>query len=131
MLPFPLAVRLPSSPASRRDSAPHSYCRQFTGSVFTGVSMIVRALGDDLGVLVGQRLRSEFLNPFRWDFKGSGDMRFAVAFGRERLDHRDLFLVKFGFQVLGGNSAFHSDLLRKTLKFDARIGLPDSCSKFP
>jgi len=40
-----------------------------------------------------------------------------------------LFLVKFGFQVFGGNGAFHSDLLRETLNFDARIGLPDSRSK--
>jgi len=33
--------------------------RQFTGSVFAGVSMIVRAVGDDLGILVGQQLRSD------------------------------------------------------------------------
>ena len=77
--------------------------RQFTGSVFAGVSMIVRAVRDDLGVLVGQQLRSEFLYAFRWDVQGSGDVRFAITFWRERLDNRDLFLVKFGFQVFSGN----------------------------
>ena len=35
--------------------------------------MIVRAVRDDLGVLVGQQLRSEFLYAFRWDVQGSGD----------------------------------------------------------
>ena len=31
--------------------------RQFTGGVFAGVSMRVRALGDDLSILVGQQVR--------------------------------------------------------------------------
>jgi hypothetical protein len=38
---------------------------QFTGSIFTGVSMRVRAVGDDLSILVDQQLRSEFLDPLR------------------------------------------------------------------
>ena len=74
--------------------------------------MIVRAVGDDLGVLVGQQLRSKFLDAFGRDVQRTGDMRFTIAFGRKRLDHRDLFLVKFGFQVLGRNSPIHRSLLR-------------------
>ena len=35
--------------------------RQFTDGVFAGVSMSVRAVGDDLGVLVEQNLGSQFL----------------------------------------------------------------------
>ncbi len=73
--------------------------RQFTGGVFAGVSMIVRAVGDDLGVLVGQNLRGKFLDAFGRDVQRAGDVRFAIAFWRESLDHRDVFLVKFGFQV--------------------------------
>jgi hypothetical protein len=34
--------------------------------------MIVRAVGANLGVLVGQQLRSEFLNAFGRDVQGSG-----------------------------------------------------------
>ena len=75
--------------------------------------MIVRAVGDDLGVLVGQQLRSEFLNAFRRDVQGSGDMCFAVAFRREGLDYRDsLLLVEFRLQVFGRNCAVHFDLLK-------------------
>ena len=74
--------------------------------------MIVRAVRDNLGVLVGQNLRSEFLYAFRWDVQGSGDVRFAITFWRERLDYRDLFLVKFGFQVFRRNCAVHFDLLQ-------------------
>ena len=39
--------------------------RQFTGGVFAGVSMRARAVGDDLSILVGQQLRSEFFDLFR------------------------------------------------------------------
>jgi hypothetical protein len=38
-----------------------THSRQFTGSVFVGVSMRVRTVGDDLCVFVGQQLRREFL----------------------------------------------------------------------
>jgi hypothetical protein len=46
--------------------------RQFTGGVFAGVSMIVRAVGDDLNVLVGQQLRREFLNSVWGNIQRSG-----------------------------------------------------------
>src|SRR3984885_3103978 len=54
--------------------------RQFTGSVFAGVSMIVRAVGDDLSVLARQQLWGEFFDPLRRNVQGSGDMRFTVTF---------------------------------------------------
>ena len=56
--------------------------RQFTGGVFAGVSMHVRAVGDDLGILVGQQLRGEFLDSFGWNVQCSGNMGFAKTFGR-------------------------------------------------
>jgi hypothetical protein len=61
--------------------------RQFTGGVFAGVSMRVRAVGNDLNILVGQQLRGEFFDLFRGDVQGSGNMGFAVPFRREGLDH--------------------------------------------
>ena len=86
--------------------------RQFTGSVFAGVSMIVRAVGDDLSVLVGQQLRREFFDTFRWYVQSSRQMGFSVAFRREGLDYRDsLLLVEFRLQVFGRNCAVHFDLL--------------------
>ena len=91
--------------------------RQFTGGVFAGVSMIVRAVGDDLGVLVGQNLRGKFLDAFGRDVQRAGDVRFAITFWRERLDYRDLFLVKFGFKVFGRNCAVHFDLPKTSLRF--------------
>jgi hypothetical protein len=39
--------------------------RQFTGGVFAGVSMGIRAVGDDLNIFIGQQLRGEFLDLFR------------------------------------------------------------------
>ena len=83
--------------------------------------MIVRAVGDDLGVLVGQNLRSEFLDAFGWDVQRTGDVRLAIAVGRERLDHRDLLLVKFGFQVFRRNCAVHFNLPADDV-FDAEEG---------
>jgi hypothetical protein len=59
--------------------------------------MGVCAVGDDLSILVGQHLRSEFLDLFGWDVQGSGDMGFTIAFRCERLDHRDLFPSSFDF----------------------------------
>ena len=56
--------------------------RQFTGGVFAGVSMRVGAVGDDLSVLVGQQLRSEFLDPFGRNVQSSGNVCFAVTFRR-------------------------------------------------
>src|SRR5882762_2152933 len=50
--------------------------RQFTGGVFAGVSMRARAVGDDLSILVGQQLRSEFFDLFRGDVQGSGKVGF-------------------------------------------------------
>jgi len=58
--------------------------RQFTGGVFAGN---VRAIGDDLSILVGLRLRCEFFDLFWRNVQRSGNVRFAVAFGCERLDH--------------------------------------------
>jgi hypothetical protein len=58
--------------------------RQFTGGVFAGVSMQARAVGDDLGILVGQQLRSEFFDLFRGDVQRSGKVGFSVAFWRKR-----------------------------------------------
>ena len=75
--------------------------------------MRVRAVGDNLSVLVGQNLRGKFLDVFGRDVQRAGDVRFAITFWRERLDHRDLFLVKFGFQVFGRNCAVHFDFLGK------------------
>jgi hypothetical protein len=86
--------------------------RQFTGGIFTGVSMSVRAVGDDLSFLVGQHLRGKFLNTFRWNVQRSGDMSFSVTFGRESLDKRDSLLpTEFRFEVFSGNCAIHIDLL--------------------
>jgi hypothetical protein len=68
--------------------------RQFTGGVFAGVSMRVRAVGNDLCILVGQQLRCKFLDLVRGNVQGSGQMSFAVAFRCKRLDHLDaLFAV--------------------------------------
>src|SRR5215831_9984912 len=67
--------------------------RQFTGGVFTGVSMSVVAVSDDLSILIGQHLWSEFLDFFGWDVQGSADMGFTVAFRCERLDQGYLFSV--------------------------------------
>jgi hypothetical protein len=72
--------------------------RQFTGGVFAGVSMQARAIGNDLSILVGQQLRSEFLDPFGRDVQRSGKVGFAVTFGRKRLYDRDrVFPIQFGF----------------------------------
>ena len=85
---------------------------QFTGSVFAGVSMHVRAISDDLSVLVGQQLRCKFLNLFRWYVQRSRKMGFSVAFRREGLDYRDSLLpVEFRLQVFGRNCPVHFDLL--------------------
>src|ERR1700675_192527 len=54
--------------------------RQFTGGVSAGVSMHARTVGDDLSIFVGQQLRGEFLDTFRWNVQGSGDVRFTVTF---------------------------------------------------
>ena len=59
---------------------------QFTGGEFAGVSMQARAVGDDLSILVGQQLRSEFFDLFRWDVQRSGEVGLAVVFWRKRLD---------------------------------------------
>jgi len=88
--------------------------RQFTGSVFAGVSMRVRTVGDDLSIFVGQQLWGKFFNLFRWYVQRSGEMGFSIAFRREGFDYRDLFLVKFGFQVFGGNGAFHVQSPRRS-----------------
>src|SRR5439155_6187445 len=58
--------------------------RQFTGGVFAGVSMRVRAVGNDLNILGGQQLRCEFFDLFRWDIQGSGNVGVAVAFRRSK-----------------------------------------------
>jgi hypothetical protein len=90
--------------------------------------MRVCAVGDDFSVLIGQQLRSEFLDPLRRDIQSSWDMRFAVSFGRERLDNSDSLLrVELGFQVFGRNCAFHSDLLGDAV-FDAEKLLLDSAT---
>src|SRR5882762_3110981 len=60
--------------------------RQFTGGVFAGVSMRVRAVGDDLSIPVGQQLRSEFFDLFRGDVQCSGKVALAEAFRRKRLN---------------------------------------------
>jgi PAS domain S-box-containing protein len=49
-----------------------SHRRQFTGGVFAGVSMIVRAVGDDLSIFLGQQLGGEFLDSVRGNVHGSG-----------------------------------------------------------
>src|SRR5437660_5174900 len=59
--------------------------RQFTGGVFAAVSMRARAVGDDLSILVGHQLRSEFFDLFRGDVQGYGKVGLAVAFSRKRL----------------------------------------------
>ena len=74
--------------------------RQF--SVFAGVSMHVRTVGDDLSVLARQQLWGKFFNLFRWYVQRSGEMGFSVAFRREGLDYRDSsLLVEFRLQVFG------------------------------
>ena len=74
MQPYPRENLLPSTPAFLLNSAPRSVAhrRQFTGSVFNGVSMRVRAVGDNLSILFGQHLWSEFLDPFGRDVQSSG-----------------------------------------------------------
>ena len=54
--------------------------------VFTGVSMSVRAVGDNLSIPVRQQLRSEFFDLFWRNVQRSGNVRFAVALRRKRLD---------------------------------------------
>ena len=81
--------------------------RQFTGSVFAGVSMRVGAVGDDFRVLTVQQLRGEFLDLFWWDVQGSSDVGFALTFRSQSLDERYLFLIELGFQVIGRNCAVH------------------------
>jgi hypothetical protein len=94
-----------------------TYGRQFTGGVFAGVSMHVRAVRDDLGVLIGQQLRGEFLDSFGWNVQRSGNMGFAETFGRERLDHSDvLIVVELGFQVFRRDCVFHTILLATTIQ---------------
>src|SRR5207245_8748507 len=81
---------------------------QFTGSVFTSMSMRVRAIGDDLSVLARQQLWGKFFNLFRRHIQGTGEMGFSVAFRREGLDYRDsLLLVEFRLQVFGRNCGVH------------------------
>ena len=85
--------------------------RQFTGSVFTGVSMRVRAVRDNLSILFGQHLWSEFLDPFGWDVQSSGEMGFSIAFRREGLDDGDSLLpVELGLQVFRRDYVFHFNL---------------------
>ena len=67
--------------------------------------MIVRAVGDDLGVLVGQQLRGKFLDAFGRDVQRAGEMGFSIAFRREGLNYRDSsLLVEFRLQVFGPRS---------------------------
>src|SRR5258708_20547791 len=66
-----------------------THSRQFTGGVFAGVSMRARAVGDDLSILVGQQLRSEFFDLFRGDVQGSGKVGLSLAFRRKRLNDCD------------------------------------------
>jgi hypothetical protein len=63
--------------------------RQFTGGVFAGVSMRVRAVGHYFSILVGQHLRCKFLDFVRRNVQGSGKVSFAVAFRCKRLNHLD------------------------------------------
>ena len=78
-----------------------AHSRQLTGGVFAGVSMSVRAIGDDLRVLVGQQLRRELFDFFWRNVQGSGNVRLTVAFLRECLDYLDWVLpVELGFKVL-------------------------------
>jgi hypothetical protein len=76
---------------------PVAHRRQFTGSVFAGVSMRIRAVVNNLSILFGQHLWSEFLDPFRRNIQRSGYVRLSVAFRCKRLDYRDsLLLVESG-----------------------------------
>jgi len=94
--------------------------RQFTGSVFTGMSMRVRAISDDLSVLARQQLWSKFPDLFGRDVQSSGEMGFSIAFRREGLNYHDsLLLIEFRFEVFGGNCVIHIDLLADAV-FDAR-----------
>ena len=63
--------------------------RQFTGGVLTGVSMSVCAVGDDLDIFIGQQLRSEVFDLLRGNVQRSGNMGFALAFWRKRLNDFD------------------------------------------
>src|SRR3981189_810853 len=56
-----------------------AYGRQFTGGVFAGVSMRARAVGDDLSILVGQQLRSEFFYLFWGPFGRAAPAGLRVA----------------------------------------------------
>src|SRR4029077_11439510 len=94
--------------------------RQFTGSVCTRVSMIVRAVCDNFSVLVRQHLWSEFLDAFRWNVHCSRNVCFSVALWREGLDNGDLLSVEFGFEVLCGNRRVHPDSPSKQ-KFRCRL----------
>lgn len=85
--------------------------RQFTGGVFAGVSMTVRAVGDDLRVLVGQHLRGKFIDLFRRDVQRSGDVRLAILFRGQSFDNGDLLIVHLLLEFSGGNCGIHVDLL--------------------
>ena len=52
--------------------------RQFTGGVFTGVSMGVGTIGNDFSVFIGQQLRREFLDLFWWNVQRTGKVGLAV-----------------------------------------------------
>src|ERR1700674_5627396 len=67
--------------------------RQFTGGVFAGMSMRVRAVGYDFSILIGQYLWCKFLDFVGRNVQGSGNVGFAVAFRGKRLNHLDALVA--------------------------------------
>jgi len=74
--PSPPEAPLPSTPAFLLDNALRS-CSPWPpihGGVFAGMSMSVRAVGNDLSILIGQYLRCKFLDFVRRNIQGSGNV---------------------------------------------------------
>src|SRR6267143_250345 len=67
--------------------------RQFTGGVFAGMSMSVRAVGHNFSILIGQHLRCKFLDFVRRNIQGSGNVGFTVALRCKRLNHLDALVA--------------------------------------
>ena len=69
-----------------------SHGRQFTGGVRTGVSMIVRAVGNDFRGFVGQELGRQFLDLFGRNIQRARDVSLAITLWSERFDNFDRLL---------------------------------------
>jgi hypothetical protein len=85
-----------------------AHSRQFTGGIFTRMSMVVRAVSDDFGALVGQELRRQLPDLVRRHVQRSRNMSLAITLRRERLNHCDgILAIESSPEILGGNRSLH------------------------